>query len=394
MGGRKTFVTNTVLTAADVQDYLMDQSVMVFSDSTTRGSAIPTPTEGMVTYLSGSDSLEAYNGANWLSTAGVSSGNYIINGGFDVWQRGTNFTSGFNSSIVYTADRWYFYNNGNGSQAVSRDTFFEPFMPDVPGNFGPHYLANAINSIGTSTDWIMEQRIEDLRNFLGKTVTLSFYARSGNTQTIGAKFFQYFGIGGSAMVSGTFVDSISLTSNWTRYTYTVTLPSTDGKVFGTDSSLIIGFNSGSAIKTGVVYFAGVQLEISPAATQFRRNANSLEGELAACQRYYYRAAGGGSSALPALGITFFQSTTSGVAQVEFPVSMRRDPVSIDFSSLEVNRTGVSTHAVTVCTLNAGLSSPKIGSVSITFATSGAVQGQVGLFEGSTSTGFIGFSAEL
>jgi hypothetical protein len=59
MGGRKTFVTNTVLTAADVQDYLMDQSVMVFSDSTTRGSAIPTPTEGMVAYLQDSNTIEA-----------------------------------------------------------------------------------------------------------------------------------------------------------------------------------------------------------------------------------------------------------------------------------------------------------------------------------------------
>jgi len=65
MGGRKTFVTNTVLTAADVQDFLMDQAVMTFADSTARGTAISSPTEGMVSYLSNTDALEVFNGAAW-----------------------------------------------------------------------------------------------------------------------------------------------------------------------------------------------------------------------------------------------------------------------------------------------------------------------------------------
>jgi 5S rRNA maturation endonuclease (ribonuclease M5) len=73
MGGRKTFVTNTVLTTADVQDFLMDQSVMVFADSDARGSAIATPTEGMVAYLNNSNLMSIYDGANWktsLATTG------------------------------------------------------------------------------------------------------------------------------------------------------------------------------------------------------------------------------------------------------------------------------------------------------------------------------------
>jgi preprotein translocase subunit YajC len=61
--GRKTFTAGEVLTAANVNGYLMDQSVMVFADSTARGSAIPTPTEGMVTYLEDTNALEFYNGA-------------------------------------------------------------------------------------------------------------------------------------------------------------------------------------------------------------------------------------------------------------------------------------------------------------------------------------------
>ena len=73
MGGRKTFVTNTVLTAADVQDFLMDQAVMVFANSAARGSAVASPTEGMVAYLNDSNLMTIYDGANWktsLATTG------------------------------------------------------------------------------------------------------------------------------------------------------------------------------------------------------------------------------------------------------------------------------------------------------------------------------------
>ncbi len=49
--GRKVFTAGEVLTAANVQDYLQDQAVMVFAGSAARGSAIGTATEGMVSYL-------------------------------------------------------------------------------------------------------------------------------------------------------------------------------------------------------------------------------------------------------------------------------------------------------------------------------------------------------
>lgn len=55
--GRKVFAVSEVLTAANVNDYLMDQSVMVFDDSTARSSAIGTATEGMVTYLKDTNKL-------------------------------------------------------------------------------------------------------------------------------------------------------------------------------------------------------------------------------------------------------------------------------------------------------------------------------------------------
>ena len=64
--GRKVFTAGDVLTASDVQNYLMDQTVMNFAGTAARSSAIATPTDGMVTYRQDIDALEAYNGTAWL----------------------------------------------------------------------------------------------------------------------------------------------------------------------------------------------------------------------------------------------------------------------------------------------------------------------------------------
>lgn len=63
MTGRKVWTAGEILAAADVNSYLMDQSVMVFADATARTSAIASPTEGMVTYLSDTNALQYYDGA-------------------------------------------------------------------------------------------------------------------------------------------------------------------------------------------------------------------------------------------------------------------------------------------------------------------------------------------
>jgi hypothetical protein len=64
--GRKVFIAGDILEAAEVNGYLMDQSIMVFADSTARTAAIPTPTEGMFAYLLDSSTLFTYDGSSWL----------------------------------------------------------------------------------------------------------------------------------------------------------------------------------------------------------------------------------------------------------------------------------------------------------------------------------------
>jgi hypothetical protein len=81
------FVANQVLTAAQVNDYLMNQSVMTFADATARTAAIAAPTEGMVTYLSDTNALEYYDGSAWVGVSNpgditaVTAGTALTGGG-------------------------------------------------------------------------------------------------------------------------------------------------------------------------------------------------------------------------------------------------------------------------------------------------------------------------
>jgi hypothetical protein len=63
--GFRTFTAGDVLTAAQVNTFLMQQSLMVFASSGARGSAIASPSEGMFTYLTDTNGLEYYDGAAW-----------------------------------------------------------------------------------------------------------------------------------------------------------------------------------------------------------------------------------------------------------------------------------------------------------------------------------------
>ncbi len=66
--GYKLFTTGSVLTAADVNTYLNEQSVMRFANAAARTSALTSVlAEGMVSYLQDTDSVEVYNGTAWVS---------------------------------------------------------------------------------------------------------------------------------------------------------------------------------------------------------------------------------------------------------------------------------------------------------------------------------------
>jgi hypothetical protein len=71
---RKVFTAGEVLAAADVNEFLMDQAVQSFAGTAARGSAIPSPVEGMAAYLNDSNILSLYDGSAWKNSLATTGG--------------------------------------------------------------------------------------------------------------------------------------------------------------------------------------------------------------------------------------------------------------------------------------------------------------------------------
>ena len=69
--GFKTFTTGEVLSAANVNGYLM-QGVLVFADAAARSAAITSPQEGQASYLKDTDVIQVYSGSAWVTKSGAS----------------------------------------------------------------------------------------------------------------------------------------------------------------------------------------------------------------------------------------------------------------------------------------------------------------------------------
>ena len=70
--GFKDFTTGEVLTAADVDGYLM-QGIWVFASATARDAAVTSPQEGNSCYLKDTDVIQVYSGSSWVTKSGGSS---------------------------------------------------------------------------------------------------------------------------------------------------------------------------------------------------------------------------------------------------------------------------------------------------------------------------------
>ena len=90
--GFKVFAVGEVLTAADVNDYLMEQSIGIFADSTARDAQITSPIEGQFCYLADTNVLQFYNGSAWTD--------FIGDGDISSVVAGTNLSGGGVSGAV------------------------------------------------------------------------------------------------------------------------------------------------------------------------------------------------------------------------------------------------------------------------------------------------------
>jgi hypothetical protein len=211
--------------------------------------------------------------------------NYIINGAFDIWQRGTSFSNPNDST--YNADRWRIQHDGSGATRTITQQNFTPGSFPATGYQGSTFLRYAISAAGTSNTYQqIENIIEDIRTAAGQTVTLSFWAKADAARTLNLIWRREWNNYASA--DQTAIGSqISLTTSWARYSVTFIVPSISGLTIGSNSVARIIFRMAAATVQAVDFW-GVQLEDGSIATPFRRNANSIQAELAACQRYFER----------------------------------------------------------------------------------------------------------
>jgi hypothetical protein len=206
----------------------------------------------------------------------------IINGNFDIWQRGTSF-----SARDYTADRWVYYDNFTSVATVARST-------GVPNKKSSYSLRVFGATGGTSKTMTLRQKIEgqQARTFSGKEVTVSFYnygdAITG-TATIGVRVNYCSSVDNFTTREMTVVSdttSATMDSDWHLYSFTFTLPDTSPTssysiANGIEAEITLTFSSSTDIN---VYFAQFQVCKGSVALPFC--PKTYQQELLDCSRYY------------------------------------------------------------------------------------------------------------
>jgi hypothetical protein len=200
--------------------------------------------------------------------------NYLVNGGLDFWQRGTSFTA-----TGYSADR--FYTVIGGTTTVSQST-------DVPTGVLAQYSLQGVTGAASSYSHFY-QALESavVKPLQGKTVTLSVYVKtagsySGNFNLMANYSTSTDSWAGQSVNIFTTAYAGSAYTSWGRITATFTVPATA-------VGLRVQIENVSAQASGVTLrTCGWQLELGSTATTFSRAGGTIQGELAACQRYYYQ----------------------------------------------------------------------------------------------------------
>jgi hypothetical protein len=335
-----------------------------------------------------------------LNTPSINSGpivgrNRIINGDMGIWQRGTSFTGTAYDQLV--ADRFFTTANSIGSLTTTREAFSVGSAPTA-GYESQYFLRYSLAQTGSGG--ISNQiytKIEDARAFSGQTVTFSFWAKASSAYSASAFIDRWYGSGGSAIDYNVVIGSgLSISTTWQRLTITATIPSLSGKTVGSSSFLRVGFTTPS-YATVVVDTWGWQLEAGNQATPFHTATPNQQTELAACQRYYYRAVPGISTygLFEHFGVA--TSSTTIYSSLKLPVTMRTNPSSVDFSTLRTfgQTTGVY-NAISNVTINAGgdgSTSPQLAMLLLT-STGLTTNAIYGFGANNSTSAYIGVSAEL
>ena len=318
--------------------------------------------------------------------------NAIINGAFNVWQRGTSFTLTTNVT-TYTADRFMVLStHSSGSTTVTQQTF-TPGTAPVAGYEGQYYFRITNSAATTNTEF--QQRVEDVRTFAGQTVTVSFWAKASSAVTMANAIIQNFGSGGSGNVTTTGT-SQTLTTSWARYSTTINVPSISGKTVGTSSYLQVYpmYYSSGTLASNVIDIWGVQVEAGSTATAFQTATGTIQGELAACQRYYFRSGASNGATTSAYNLHaqgYEESATSASICFKLPVTMRVAPTAIEYANVDIyDSTARSLSALTINGSYNNTNSPEL----VATGTGMAQYRPCFLLNWNNTGGYVALTAEL
>jgi len=207
--------------------------------------------------------------------------NLLINGNFDIWQRGT--TNLNPNTGAFVADRFRCDWNGNAGVNISRQGFLlgQSEVPHEPRYF---YRWQQVVAGAGATVHKISQAIESVRTLAGKVATVTFWAKADTSRQVALTVTQFFGSGGSVSVV-TPVAAFQVKDTWAKYSATFQVPSIAGKTIGAAGNdyLLLSFDLPLNVMQ-TFDLAQIQLEDSPIATPFE-NRGAAE-ELRLCQRYY------------------------------------------------------------------------------------------------------------
>jgi hypothetical protein len=305
--------------------------------------------------------------------------NKLINGDCSIWQRGTSISVGA-FDPKYTLDRWYYF-TATGSNTITQETTTVP-----AGNL---YAAKWTSGAAGGT-FAQYQIIEtaNAQSLAGKTVTAQVQATGTTGKNVRVIVDYSTTANASAGSSFTGISGSSETDTVTSGTFTTFKITCE--IPSNAKTVRVGVVSTSTFaNTEFVIWANAKLEIGSVATAFQTATGTIQGELAACQRYYYQV-GGAIGVNPATG--HYYSATNAYLTTPFPVTMRTSPsVAItNTSSWSVYSTG-SGRAVTSFAFST--SSP-ISSTCLYTSSSGGTAGYGGWLESTNANAGLSFSAEL
>lgn len=287
-------------------------SVAISTNGTDR---VTVDASGNTTFQASGSAVSNVSSVNGGPLAGFR--NRIINGNFDIWQRGNSLASN-----QYAADRWITFTSGTVLNVAKADLAGN--WPQIGGNTCLYVIGAAGN-----TGLTVAQRIEsaNVRDVNGRTCTASAWFFVATSQSVTMQVHRANAVDNFAATTVLATTSQTLTANtWTRLTVSCT-PDANGL-----NGLMFSATLSSCVAGQAFYIASAQLEVGSVATPFE--VRPYQTELALCQRYFQTT-------------TFWARSYAGAAgaaipcNLTLPVRMRVNPTVAAFTPTYVNCSAVA-----------------------------------------------------